>query len=124
VSVPAPSLPAGPAHAVDTVNGTARSRSCSPDRYIVACPISIETMPILHFHPGARFLQISTTGCNFDCPGCVSTVIVREMAPDSSALLRLTPEEVVQRARDSGCSGIAFLMNDPLAGLPSFIEGG
>ncbi len=93
-----------------------------PDRYIVACPISIETMPILHFHPGARFLQISTTGCNFDCPGCVSTVIVREMAPDSSALLRLTPEEVVQRARDSGCSGIAFLMNDPLAGLPSFIR--
>lgn len=93
-----------------------------PDRYIVACPISIETMPILHFHPGAKFLQISTTGCNFDCPGCVSTVIVKEMAPDSSALLRLTPEEVVRKALDNGCRGITFLMNDPLAGLPSFIR--
>jgi cell division FtsZ-interacting protein ZapD len=26
------------------------------------------TMPILHFHPAAKFLQISTMGCNFDCP--------------------------------------------------------
>lgn len=93
-----------------------------PDRYIVACPISIETMPILHFHPGAKMLQISTTGCNFDCPGCVSTVIVKEMAPDSSALLRLTPEEVVRKALDYDCRGITFLMNDPLAGLPSFIK--
>jgi len=93
-----------------------------PDRYIVACPISIETMPILHFHPGAKFLQISTTGCNFDCPGCVSTVIVKEMAPDSSALLRLTPEEVVRKALDNDCRGITFLMNDPLAGLHSFIK--
>jgi pyruvate-formate lyase-activating enzyme len=93
-----------------------------PDRYIVACPISIETMPILHFHPGARFLQISTTGCNFDCPGCVSTVIVREMAPDSNALLRLTPQEVVQKALDNDCCGVTYVMNDPLAGLPSFIR--
>ena len=93
-----------------------------PDRYIVACPISIETMPILHFHPGARFLQISTTGCNFDCPGCVSTVIVREMAPDSNALLRLTPQELVQKALDNDCCGVTYVMNDPLAGLPSFIR--
>jgi len=93
-----------------------------PDRYIVACPISIETMPILHYHPGGKFLQISTTGCNFDCPGCISTVIVKEMSPDSTALKKLTPEEVVQQALDSDCAGIAFLMNDPLAGLPTFIK--
>lgn len=93
-----------------------------PNRYIVACPISIETMPILHYHPGGRFLQISTTGCNFDCPGCISTVIVKEMSPDSTALKKLTPEEVVQQALDTDCTGIAFLMNDPLAGLPTFIE--
>ncbi len=93
-----------------------------PDRYLVACPISIETMPMLHFHPRAKFLQISSTGCNFDCPGCISTVIVREMSPSSPALQQLTPEEVVRKALESDCVGIAFLMNDPLAGLPGFIR--
>jgi hypothetical protein len=83
-----------------------------PNRYLVALPISIETMPVLHFYPGGKFLQISTTGCNFDCAGCISTVIVREMPPISSALRQLTPEQVVAKAIESGCMGIVFLMND------------
>ena len=94
----------------------------APDRYLVAAPISIETMPLLHFWPGHKFLQISTTGCNFDCPGCISTVIVREMPRDSQALMHLTPDEVVARALAQDCRGIAFLMNDPLASLPSFLR--
>lgn len=93
-----------------------------PHAYLVACPISIETMPMLHFHPRAKFLQISSTGCNLDCPGCISAVIVREMSPASGALKRLTPDEVVRKALDNQCVGIAFLMNDPLAGLPGFME--
>lgn len=95
---------------------------CYPHAYLVACPISIETMPMLHFHPRSKFLQISTTGCNFDCPGCISTVIVKEMSPASRALQRLTPHEVIRKALDNDCVGIAFLMNDPLAGLPGFIQ--
>ena len=87
------------------------------DTFLVACPISIETMPILHFHPGAKFFQISTTGCNLDCPGCISTVLVREMSPDSRALKRLDAEQVVDMAEQAGCEGIAFLMNDPLIPL-------
>ncbi|QGY42038.1 radical SAM protein [Pseudodesulfovibrio cashew] len=92
-----------------------------PDRYLLSCPIKIETMPLLHFHPGARFLQLSTVGCNFDCPGCISTVIVREMNPDSRALHRLTPEQVVEKAIQHGCDGVTFLMNDPLAAFDTFI---
>ncbi|WP_321532094.1 radical SAM protein [uncultured Desulfuromonas sp.] len=92
-----------------------------PDRYLVACPISIETMPMLHFQPGAKFLQLTTTGCNFDCPGCISTVLVKEMNPDSAALEVLTPQMVIDRALDSDCEGIAFLMNDPLAAFPRFL---
>ncbi len=92
-----------------------------PNRFLVACPISIETMPIFHYHPGAKFLQISTTGCNFNCPGCISTVLVREMAPDSSALKHLTPHQIVTMAIETGCSGIVFLMNDPLAAFPTFL---
>lgn len=93
-----------------------------PDRYLVACPISVETVPLLHYHPGAKFFQISTTGCNFDCPGCISTVLVREMPPDSRALKKLTPQQVVGKALEQDCLGIAFLMNDPLASLPTFLR--
>lgn len=92
-----------------------------PNRYLLTCPIRIETMPMLHFHPGGRFLQVSTVGCNFDCPGCVSTVIVREMNPESRALRELSPEQVVEKAVQAGCVGIAFLMNDPLAAFDTFL---
>ena len=93
-----------------------------PDLYLVACPISVETMPMLHYYPGAKFLQTSTTGCNFNCEGCISTVIVREMSPESYALKHLTPQEVLDEAVRQGCDGIAFLMNDPLASFPSFLH--
>lgn len=93
-----------------------------PDHYLVVCPISIETMPILHYRPGAKFLQISTTGCNFNCPGCISTVLVREMSHDSRALKHLSADQIVVRARTSGCQGIVFLMNDPIAAFPRFLK--
>jgi len=93
-----------------------------PNSYLVTCPISIETMPMLHFHPGGKYLQISTTGCNMDCPGCISTVIVREMSPDSRALKHLSPEQVVTMAVTENCSGIVFLMNDPQASFYTFLK--
>ncbi|MGD8563792.1 MAG: radical SAM protein, partial [Desulfarculaceae bacterium] len=92
------------------------------DHYLVACPISIETMPMLHYYPGGKFLQISTTGCNLNCPGCISTVIVREMPRNSRALQHLDAQQVIDKALDNECLGIAFLMNDPLASLPTFLR--
>ncbi|WP_428561623.1 MAG: radical SAM protein [Solidesulfovibrio sp. DCME] len=93
-----------------------------PDRYLITAPISVETIPLLHFHPGAPFFQISTIGCNFDCPGCIATVTAREMPPDSPALRHLAPEAVVDMAEAQGCRGIAFLMNDPLASYYTFLN--
>jgi pyruvate formate lyase activating enzyme len=95
---------------------------CYPDRYLITCPILIETMPMLHFHPGGKFLQISTVGCNFDCPGCISTVIVREMNPASTMLRKLDANQVVAAALQQGCRGISFLMNDPLASFDTFLR--
>jgi pyruvate formate lyase activating enzyme len=92
-----------------------------PNRYLIVCPIVIETMPMLHFHPGGKFLQISTAGCNFDCPGCISTTMVRDMDPASNLLQYLTPEQVVATASQHDCLGITFLMNDPLASLDTFV---
>jgi len=93
-----------------------------PNRYLTVCPISIETMPVLHFYPRGKFLQISTTGCNFNCSGCISALIVEEMAPESKAMRTLLPEEVVEEAMKNDCLGIAFLLNDPLASLPTFLK--
>ena len=92
-----------------------------PDRYLITSPISVETIPLLHFHPGAPFFQVSTVGCNFDCPGCIATVTAREMRPDSPVLRHLPPEAVVDMAVAAGCRGIAFLMNDPLASYQTFL---
>lgn len=93
-----------------------------PDRYLITSPISVETIPLLHFHPGAPFLQVSTVGCNFACPGCIATVTAREMRPDSPALRHLPPEVIVDMALAKGCVGIAFLMNDPLASYHTFLR--
>ncbi|MEZ4598466.1 MAG: radical SAM protein [Syntrophotaleaceae bacterium] len=93
-----------------------------PDRYLIVCPILIETMPMLHFHPGGKFLQISTVGCNFDCSGCISTVIVKEMNPASDMLRKLDAQEVTALALQQDCRGISFLMNDPLANFETFLR--
>lgn len=90
--------------------------------YLVVAPISAETMPVLHFHPRAKFLQISTTGCNFDCLGCISTVVAKEMDVQSPALKKLSPMQIINKALEQKCDGIAFLMNDPLASFYSFLE--
>ncbi|SPF31878.1 Radical SAM superfamily protein [Candidatus Desulfosporosinus infrequens] len=93
-----------------------------PNKYLTVCPISIETMPILHFYPRGKFLQVSTTGCNFNCNGCISTLIVKEMEPSSKALRELLPQQVVDEAVKNDCLGIAFLLNDPLASFPTFLK--
>lgn len=93
-----------------------------PDSYLVVAPISAETMPVLHFHPRAKFLQISTTGCNFDCSGCISTVVAKTMDANSKALKKLSAMQIVMKAVELDCDGIAFLMNDPLASLHTFTE--
>ncbi len=92
-----------------------------PDHYLLVCPISVETMPMLHFYPAAKFLQISTMGCNFDCPGCISTVIVKEFDPACRAVRQIPPEEIIAKAQELECSGIAFLMNEPLAAFHTFM---
>lgn len=93
-----------------------------PDRYLVTCPIAVETMPILHFRPGMKCLQVTTTGCNFNCPGCISTILVHELDPDGGALKTISVSQVADMAEEQGCAAIVFLMNDPLAAMPRFLR--
>ncbi len=91
-----------------------------PDQYLIINPITIETMPMLHFMPRGKFLQVSTVGCNFDCPGCISTVLVKEAGARPAWLQLKEPEMIINEAIEKECIGICFLMNDPLATWPTF----
>jgi pyruvate formate lyase activating enzyme len=93
-----------------------------PNRFLQAGPILIETMPMLHFFPGNRFLQITTTGCNFNCSGCISSVIVQQMNPASPVLHNLSPTEVVNEALEQNCLGITFILNDPIVSFTTFLN--
>lgn len=88
--------------------------------YLRADPISIEEVPLLHFYPSRKFLQVFSTGCNLQCPGCVSRM------PASSRHLThqasLSPSDVVKKALQQECLGIVSTLNDPVANYHLFRE--
>lgn len=104
------------------MNDHGQIREINPHRYLLVEPIAIESVPMLNFYPRTKFLQITTTGCVFNCSGCVSGVLVQEMNTAGNALVEMTPGQVVNKARNSDCAGIVFLMNDPLASLHTFAQ--
>lgn len=91
-----------------------------PDLFLAAFPISIETQPLLHFHPGGTFLQVCTAGCNLRCGGCVSEILVDHAESLARSESALTTEDVIRTALEQGCIGISFALNDPIASFPTF----
>jgi len=90
--------------------------------YLVVCPIFIETMPMLHFYPGGKFLQLSGVGCNLHCPACISTTIAREMGFSTSLLQKLSPRQVVERGPAGGLPGDSLAVKRP-SGLLGHLQG-
>ncbi|HET6419826.1 MAG TPA: radical SAM protein [Geobacteraceae bacterium] len=91
-----------------------------PDQYLVVVPSEIESMPMLHYYPGGKFLQVCTIGCNFRCSGCVSWLLTESVDSIQGAVHRMTPEEIVDRALDEGCIGIMFCFNEPAVSFITF----
>ena len=85
-----------------------------PDRFLAAMPINIETMPVLHFSPRGKFLQISTVGCNFRCDGCISNILVEEAVMVEDSLIHMDEHRIVKKAIEEDCMGIVFCLNDPV----------
>lgn len=92
-----------------------------PESYLTMLPITIETMPMVHFTPKNKFLQVSTVGCNFTCPGCISETLTVHADAVAGALTTASPEEVVRRAQAEDCTGIVFCLNDPTASYFTFL---
>ncbi len=91
-----------------------------PDQYLVIVPAEVESMPMLHYYPGSKFLQICTIGCNLRCGGCVSWVLTESTDAIEGALQHVPPEKLVARAIDQGCIGIMFCFNEPAVSFPTF----
>ncbi|MDD3043520.1 MAG: radical SAM protein [Methanosarcinaceae archaeon] len=88
--------------------------------YLGAFPISIESVPLLHFYPSGKFLQIFGTGCNFRCPGCVTRLLSTGKNPSARPVL--SPSQVVEKALQEDCLGIVSTMNEPAANYYLFRE--
>jgi pyruvate-formate lyase-activating enzyme len=80
--------------------------------YLGAYPISIEAVPLFHYYPSSKFLQIFSTGCNFQCSGCVSRMLASSKPLNR---LSLNPSDVVERALRQECLGIVSTLNEPVA---------
>lgn len=101
--------------------GKCRMQTCSegviveryPDRYLAIWPGLIETVPFLHYTPGARYLLLSTLGCNLSCPGCVSHILIDHQDALSEAMTPVSPEMVLSKVHEHSCEGVIFCLNEP-----------
>ena len=78
----------------------------------------IEKKPLYHFLPGTQAYSIATPGCNFRCSFCQNWQISqirkdKEKVIPGLAERFMEPEQVVQKALDSGCKSIAYTYTEP-----------
>jgi len=66
--------------------------------------------PLYHFHPGKSILSLGTKGCNLKCPWCQNFSISQE---PNCPTEKITPKEVIARAKQLGSFGIAYTYNEP-----------
>ncbi len=71
----------------------------------------IEKKPLYHFHPGEMILSVGGWGCNFGCVFCQNWTISQQVRDTSP---RLAPEELADKAAQSGSFGVAYTYNEPL----------
>ena len=93
-----------------------------PDRYLAAVDTAIESMPMVHYHPRGKFLQVCTVGCNFKCNGCVSEVLTDHFSAIEGSFQEMTPEDVIQKAMAESCIGVMFCFNEPTVSYFTFLR--
>ena len=85
------------------------------DRVISANIDPIEKKPLFHFLPGTSAFSIATVGCNFHCRYCQNWEISQLPRIHAGGVPgeRLTAEEIVNLALESGCKSIAYTYTEP-----------
>jgi pyruvate formate lyase activating enzyme len=72
----------------------------------------IEKKPLYHFYPGTNAFSIGTIGCNFKCSHCQNySISTAEI--NFPYLKEITPEQVVDLAKQHNCQGVSYTYNEP-----------
>lgn len=74
----------------------------------------IEKKPLFHVEPGSRSYSIATCGCNFKCLHCQNHEI-SQLPRDEGKIAgwEVSPEEIVRKAKASGCTSISYTYTEP-----------
>ncbi|MFA5188330.1 MAG: AmmeMemoRadiSam system radical SAM enzyme [Patescibacteria group bacterium] len=77
----------------------------------------IEKKPLFHFLPGSLSYSIATVGCNFHCLHCqnadISQYAEKGLEADFVPGQDTKPEEIIQKAKESGCLSISYTYTEP-----------
>lgn len=83
----------------------------------------IEKKPVYHYRPGSSVYSVGSVGCSMRCGHCQNWQISRPKGDDGSVTLRyVSPEELTQRALETGCEGVAFTYNEPVIWLEYVLD--
>jgi pyruvate formate lyase activating enzyme len=74
----------------------------------------VEKKPLFHFLPSTSAFSLATAGCNFRCLNCQNWEISQK-SPEETSNGELFPEQVVEKAVQSGCASIAYTYSEPTA---------
>ncbi|MCC5874892.1 MAG: radical SAM protein [Candidatus Sumerlaeia bacterium] len=77
-----------------------------------------ENLPLFHYKPDINWVRLAGRGCTMRCPFCDTWKYSQVGGVRQS---RMTPDEAISIARESGAGGIAFGVNEP-APMHEFIE--
>jgi pyruvate formate lyase activating enzyme len=74
----------------------------------------IEKKPFFHCFPGSSAFSIATAGCNFQCLHCQNYDISQASGDRKDIPGQvITPDNVVELARKSGCKNISYTYTEP-----------
>ena len=86
-----------------------------PLTYGQPCSVAIdpvEKKPLYHFLPGSNILSMATAGCNLRCKFCQNWEI-SQGRPEDINTYSVSPEKLVDIAKEKGCRSIAYTYTDP-----------
>jgi pyruvate formate lyase activating enzyme len=81
----------------------------------------IEKKPFFHVLPASKTFSIAGAGCNLRCLYCQNWQI-SQVSPEDINYLELSPQEVVEKAIESGAQSIAYTYSEPTAFYEYMIE--
>jgi pyruvate formate lyase activating enzyme len=73
----------------------------------------IEKKPLFHYKPGTKAFSLATAGCNMECRFCQNWEI-SQFRPEQVPSSTMTPEQIVQAAKQAGSGAIAFTYSEPV----------